>query len=140
MIIIKRIDSISHTEALTLALEAWQELSERGFTNNTMLVNWDHKAIVAYNGKYALGIITYQIVEWQNTLHINIGYVKEIMRGQGIYRDLWNEIIKIAREKKLAQIVGSTHVRNVPMRAVAAQLGRIEESVTMVYNVVDEPD
>lgn len=140
MIDFKRFEGLNRTDALPLALEAWVELMEKELTDNTTLINWDHHAIVAYSSKYAIGVLTYQIVDWQKVLHVNIGYVRKPFRNQGIYRLLWNEVVKIAREKKMKAIAGSTHVDNTQMRAVAAKLGRIEHSINLTYDLVDEPD
>lgn len=134
-ITLKRYENLNFTPALPLAVDGWKYLLDNKLCRNTIMVFWDNWAIVAFSGKIPIGVLTFAKSDWQRELYINIGYVLEPWREKGIYRLLWDEIVKWGKELKLACVNGSTAASNEHMRAVAKKLGRREDGVSLRYDL-----
>lgn len=136
MITTQFFDHINRTPALSLAIQGQAELLEAGLSEPITLVGWDNMAIVAFDvDGEAVGVITFAEAKWANQFDIAIGWVKPSARDCGVYRAMWDELVRVAQTKAVAVIWGNTHVENAQLRAVAKSLGRTETGVIMKFDV-----
>jgi hypothetical protein len=134
----KHYDGINNTPVVLLASRGVLELIEGGLAEPLLFLNWDDLAITACRdglNDIPIGVIVYQHVKWTKTLLIKLGYVSKAWRGMGVYRTIWNELVKKAQELEAVHIMSSTHVRNHDMRDASRALGRFEESVNIKFVV-----
>lgn len=139
-LVIKHYKSINNTPALPLALSAWYELARDGMCENTIKIQWDHQALVAFNeypghAPNPVGVITYTHADWLKQYHINLGWVHFMERGFGVYSALWKELISRAKADNVYSIESGTRMHNTNMRKVAAAHGRTESGVYLSYPV-----
>lgn len=130
---------LNNTPALALAVRGWADVEERGLGDGTMSVFASLNAFVAYaeNGRdhVPAGVITFDHDLTLNRIWIFQGFVLPEFRGQGLYRRMWNELVLKAIELKVAKIQSSTHVRNIAMREASKKLGRVEDAISMTFDV-----
>lgn len=119
------------------AVLAHAELLKAGHASLTnQMIYWSDEAVVAVDANaLPLGIITFRRVKHDYECGICIGYVEEMHRRSGIYRQLWDALVTWMQEdvKTVRRIVGTTHLDNRAMRDVAKALGRVEASINLVY-------
>lgn len=128
--------SIVNTAALEVAVDAWHALQEAGHCGGLVLISWDDSALLAMHpGGLPMGVITYRAKPEWRAIEVWLGFVYPDFRGRGVYRALWNELVKVAMFEGAAEIVSGTHAANTAMRAVAAKLGRTESGVYLRYAV-----
>ncbi len=126
-------------QIVPLMAVASAELAMKGWLPLTDLPGYyGDGAILAEVYGQAVGFITYRSTEKTGTLSLIFGWVEPKHRNKGVYRKLWDELVKYAQEKKFTRIDGTTHAGNLPMRACFEHLGRKEMWVTSVYYV--KPD
>lgn len=135
----KEFDGVNQTPALGLVARAWPEMIAQGIAPQEGINSWDHQAIVAFTGDLPVGLITYTHEKWRKILWVHLGYVIPELRRQGIYRMLWERIVKAAQRLSAAEIQGGTHVKNVAMLECAARLGRTPLFVTTRFAVPPAP-
>jgi GNAT superfamily N-acetyltransferase len=137
MLGIRHYKQISNTSALPLALRAQQALRNNGFVDNLLTLSWDHSAIEAVpdlTGR-GIGIMVYQHLEWAKQIYVGIGWVDPNYRRQGVYTHMWRALLAKAKDLKVVEIRGITHVDNGSMRTLAAKLGRVEMAVVTNFRV-----
>lgn len=133
---IEHIDRVNGTDAVPIAVEGWHSLIQEGIsTSNTVLLAWDDKAVLARINDEAVGVITYNDLEWKDTFHISLGYVKPSHRRKGVYTALFNALAEKAKEKGRKRITGLHSVKNAPMHAVSNSLGRVPTYIEYEYRV-----
>lgn len=120
----KEYDGINQTPAIALIARGWAELVERDLAPGETIGNWDHQAIVAFAGDVPVGVITYELQKWRKVVWIHFGFVAPEARGQGLYRQIWDRVVKAAQKLGAVEIQGGTHVDNLVMLEVAEKLGR----------------
>lgn len=133
-----RVPQLGGTPFLGLAVQVHAALIEEGFADPTaQMVNWDTRAVVALSGRELTpaGIITYSAMEWIKCFDIGLGYVLPDWRRRGIYRQMWDELVAVAQEQKIAKIYGAISINNAPMLKVSVALGRRVKSQTVVFDV-----
>lgn len=137
------IDQINNTDALVLAIEAHYELMKAGLSNPMQMVGWDNSAILARTEGHLrtgtimipAGVITFEHAKWQKRVYIQLGYVKPEYRRQGIYRAMWDELVRKARELNAKQIMGVVSAQNHDMLAAAKSLGRYQHSINLAFDL-----
>lgn len=135
----KEYDGVNQTPAIPLIARAWTELLARGIGTGETIGSWDHQAVVAFSGEMPVGVMTYTHEKWKKMLWIHLGYVVPEMRMQGIYRLLWDRVIKAAQKLGAVEILGGTHVDNLIMLEVAEKLGRKPQFITTRFVVPPAP-
>jgi GNAT superfamily N-acetyltransferase len=98
-------------------------------------VPWDHRAVVAVEDEVIQGFITYNRLDWCKHVNIAIGYVFAEHRKKGLYRWLWDELVTVSKAAGYQKIYGVVKKDNHAMLAVAAALGRVEESINMEFTL-----
>lgn len=130
------VEGINRTPALAIALEGYAWLLGQGFAEPIIPVSWETNAIVGYGSSGGpLGVITFDHMKWRKEIHIGIGYVHPMARGQGLYLTMWNALVAHAQSVGALQIWGNTDLRNERMRSVAKSLGRVEVGVMIKFDV-----
>lgn len=131
----KQFDGINRTPAAPLVLRAGAELYAEGLAPPELVGNWDNQAIVAFAAEIPVGVITYSHEKWRNLVWIHLGYVAPEARRRGLYRLMWDRVVKAAQKLGAAEIHGGTHVDNKAMLACARALGREPLFVTTRFVV-----
>lgn len=127
---------IANTQALPVAVDAWHALQGAGHCGRLVLIEWDDAALLAVRPDGTpMGIITYRQKPAWRAVEIWLGFVYPEFRGHGVYRSLWDELVRTATFDGAVEIVSGTHSANTTMRAVAAKLGRTESGVYLRYAV-----
>jgi GNAT superfamily N-acetyltransferase len=120
----KEYDGVNRTPAAPLILRAGAELYAEGLAAPELVGSWNHLAVVAFAGDVAVGVITYSHEKWRNLIWIHLGYVAPEARRRGLYRLMWDRVVKAAQKLGVPEIHGGTHVDNKAMLACAESLGR----------------
>ncbi|NTG07248.1 GNAT family N-acetyltransferase [Rhizobium rhizogenes] len=87
-------------------------------------VHYSHAAIVARLNGEIIGIISYDHIEYNQSIFIYSGWVDPAHRRKGIYRQLFGKLREIAVEKGVLRIQGATAYTNTDMQDVIEKLGR----------------
>jgi GNAT superfamily N-acetyltransferase len=131
----REFDGINQTPAICLIARAWPEMIAQGIAPNEGISSWDHQAIVAFSAELPVGVITYTHEKWRRLVWVHLGYVIPELRRHGIYRMLWDRVIKSAQKLGAVEIHGGTHVDNVAMLECVKRLGRRPISITTRFVV-----
>jgi GNAT superfamily N-acetyltransferase len=131
----KEFDGLNQTPAIGLIARAWPEMLAQGTAPQELIGGWDQQAIVALAGDVPVGVITYSHEKWRKLVWIHLGYVVPELRRKGIYRMLWERVVKAAQKLEAAEIHGGTHVHNTAMLECARRLGRAPLFVTTRFQV-----
>lgn len=129
---------VGNTPANIYALKAYCELIEIGWADNTPSLNWEDNAITASLDGAVVGVIIWAKQPWSKSFIIKMGYVSPGFRKNGIYKMLWQEAIKKAKEEKMVEILGATHIDNETMRSVAKSQGRAEYAVMIKFPITQD--
>ena len=131
----KLYNGLNRTPALKLAMQGNLEVIDAGFCPDLLLFNWDNDAIVAFVDDTPVGVITFSHIVHLKQIDIGIGYVDPVHRGSSVYREMWDALVVHGRTLGVAEISGTTHIRNDVMRQVADALGRTTEALILSYKV-----
>lgn len=133
-------DQTTGTHALPLVLEGYAALQNEGNGDPAGVPNWNDRVLLILRGVEPVAVLTYQELGWADAFHISLGYVKPAHRRQGLYRALWEELVRRARGAKRARIQGGVAWTNAEMRSVAEALGRRPQMVSYAFDVPPEED
>lgn len=132
-------DRLNNTPAVRLATLGWLDGNSRGLGENVVNLYSCLKAFVAFapNGRDLLpaGVMTYDVIENTNEFFIYQSYVLEEFRGRGLYTAMWNSIVAKGIQDKVHRIKSATSMRNIAMRSIAQRQGRVEEAVTLTFEL-----
>jgi GNAT superfamily N-acetyltransferase len=131
----KEYDGVNQTPAIPLIARAWPEIIAAGNGGNEGVHGWDHQAIVCFAGDMPVGVMTFTHEKWRKLVWVHLGYVVPEMRRQGIYRLMWERVVKAAQKCGAAEIQGGTHVDNKAMLECAESLGRTRLFITTRFVV-----
>lgn len=131
----KEYDGVNQTPAIPLIARAWPEILAAGNGVNEGVHSWDHQAIVCFAGDMPVGVMTYTHEKWRKLVWVHLGYVVPELRRRGIYRLMWERVVKAAQKLGAVEIQGGTSVGNEPMLAVARRLGRTPLFITTRFVV-----
>ena len=133
---IRHYAGIMNTPGLNLAVRAWHELLDAGFVDPTaIVVQYDHKAIVAFSGGRPVGVLTYYDQEWASQIGVAVAFVLPEHRRQGIHTRMWQALIAKTQELKRTSITSGAHIRNEASLASQAKRGSIEKSIGTRFEV-----
>lgn len=131
----KEYDGVNQTPAVALLTRGHQELLAQGLAPNELVGSWEHQAVVAFAGNVPVGVMTYTHEKWRRILWVHMGYVAPEARRRGVYRLMFERVVRAAQKLGAAEILGSTHVDNKAMLECYAALGRTRFSVTSRFIV-----
>lgn len=125
---------------LALAVEAWQYLLTHNYVDNVVQpLSWEDDYFVAmYNsgiGEIPIGFIAIAHQKWNKTFMLRMGYITSFYRGNKVYPQLWDAVVKDAQERKVTRISSATYLNNVHVRNIAKQRGSRETMVTLEFDV-----
>lgn len=127
---------IANTIAQIPAMKAFTELMELGLQDATITAPaWDDNAFVAIVDETVIGVLTWVQEDWCKTITVRLGWVHQEFRRQGIYRQLWQRLLDVARSKNVVAIRGGTHVNNIAMQKTMEKLGRQPKYLVYFYEV-----
>lgn len=137
LIKIEHVKQIGGTSIMAYAIRSHAALLDAGLGDGyAQLLSWDQEAIVTTDGDLPVGIIIFMENRGFRAINVYLGWVESSHRGLGIYRRMWDELVRVARTRDgIARIQGVTKVENEAMRAVAKALGRVEESINLNYEL-----
>lgn len=131
-------------EANALAVQGNAELLAKGLNDSRMQVSQSDQCVLlkVYVDRDLVpaGIITFTVDSARAFVWVQLSYVVEQYRGQGIYRMMYEAVRAIAKAHRCRSIEGATHVKNTAMRSVAKKMGRREEFVMLVDDIEIEPE
>jgi L-amino acid N-acyltransferase YncA len=118
----------SNTAAFALIAEGWNELVQEGFTPDwqgfSPVDATDQVLYAEREDGEIIGVLAYQHYEPFGQFYVKLGYVEPTSRKQGVYRALYEALLKRATPDKVSRITSSVHVDNVTMQEVMKRLGR----------------
>lgn len=133
---VTHLKQVNRTRAIPVLATAWDELLKLGHADPVMIINWDDEALIAEDAAgHCLGVLSFTHMKWDRSIFVKIGYVRPSARRRGVYRRLWKRLVKIARERDVAQIQGATALQNTNMQRVMAHLGRRGRSINYVFDI-----
>lgn len=131
-------EGLEGTPAAALALRGQLELHDKGINFGTLSVSDDQNAFVAFarNGRDMLpvGVMTWETGASGRTICINVVFVLPEFRGRGCYSAMWSSMVLKAGQIGASSITMETHVRNGPMRAIAARQGFFDETILLKFD------
>ena len=108
-----------------IALEAFSETLKDGNAQTYVLpYSYDDEVIICLVHGEPVGIITFWITEWNETVFIRIAYVKPAYRRRGIHTSMYRKLKEMARKKGAKRIYSGVSVNNSAMLALAKKQGR----------------
>jgi GNAT superfamily N-acetyltransferase len=119
-----RYHRLNFTPALKLAVRGWHELLESDLAENVVILAWDQKAIVAFDGDKAVGVIVWIINAERSECFIVLSYVLPEHRRGGWHSAMFEELERIARDLKLHHIRSGMISENQTMKSVCDSEGR----------------
>lgn len=76
-----------------------------------------------------VGCMTYKWQDWNDKMFINISFVSEGLRRQGVYMKMNARLREIAIERGAIEMMGGIDVDNAAMRACAERCGRVATGI-----------
>jgi RimJ/RimL family protein N-acetyltransferase len=118
----------SNTASFALIAEGWNELVQEGFTPDGQgfcPVDGNDQVLYAEreDGEI-IGVLAYQHYGPLGQFYVKLGYVEPTSRKQGVYRALYEALLKRAATDKIGRITSTVSVENVAMQEVMKRLGR----------------
>lgn len=130
----------AHIAELTLAQEGMSELFDNGWGYRGLTINWDDQAIVAYVRDEPVGIILFSESKFTGAININHGYVAPPYRHEGIYKALWDKLVKVTKEKGFRYIDSGHNIANTRMESIFKARGARPISIAYEYEVEYDED
>ncbi|HEX4278315.1 MAG TPA: GNAT family N-acetyltransferase [Bryobacteraceae bacterium] len=124
MNIFRETDKLNGCPALPLAVEAWGELLRDGLTGDAVILQWDQSVVWVEQDGVPVAVILWAYQEYRREIWIGLSYTRPEVRGNGLFRTLYQRIVAIAKEKKAIRIAGGVNVGNAIMREAAERCGR----------------
>jgi GNAT superfamily N-acetyltransferase len=97
--------------------------------------HFQDEAVCAYRGAEAVGVISWRKTDGGAEVWICMGYVLPQFRRCGIYRRLWEALIRHARKIGAVRIGSATNLANKEMRAFYRASGRTETNVISMFRL-----
>ena len=132
---IESFENINFTPAVRLAALGWADLISSGLSGDSVLIQWDDRALVAFVKDKPAGVLVWSKIDWQRAAFVKLGFVLPEFRRAGIYRALWEALVEESRKLKLHHIEGVTWCNNSVMREVAHRQGRSERTVGLWFEI-----
>jgi ribosomal protein S18 acetylase RimI-like enzyme len=129
---------VGDTPAFAIISEGVLDLVEHGnYTGRGGFpVGWDHECLYAVSADNdVVAVLTFQKLEARNSYYITLGYTEPSSREQGIYRLLWNELVRLAQNNGIRCIQSETHVNNKASQKMMEKTGRRLEGFAYVFDV-----
>ena len=118
----------ANTAAFALIAEGWNELVQEGFTPDGQgfcpVEANDQVFYAEREDGEIIGVLAYQHYEPLGQFYVKLGYVEPTSRRQGVYRALFEALLKRAVADKISRITSTVAVDNVAMQEVMKRLGR----------------
>lgn len=109
-------DTVVASPAWPLVHEGSAELARQEWLlPGTYSANWSNQALVAFLNNEPVGIICVEEEDRTKNWSISLGYVSLGYQQSGIYTEMWNRLLEIAKEKGVPVIWSSVHMDNIPM-------------------------
>lgn len=133
-------DDVLHgSKALPLVIRGWHELLTEGMMDATAFhLAWDMHVLYAMDKGEVCGVLVYQGDKsgyYQKKWFVSLGYVHPNYQYRGVYRQLWNELVRKAEDAGASEIDGVTSTNNLEMRAVMEKLGRTHKGLIFTYTI-----
>jgi predicted GNAT family acetyltransferase len=121
---------------LSYALTAHAELHTKGWTDVSGLLG-EERVIAAIDKKtkQIAGVIAFYELEDEKIFWIQLTYVTYVYRKMGVYKLMWKDLVKIAKEEQIRAIDGAHHVDNVAMGLTMRSVGRIPTFIFHRFDV-----
>ncbi len=105
---IVRYPSLNYTPAVVLATKGWLEQNLQGIGDASASIHWEHKAIVAFDAHIPVGVIS-----WTHIASLGALYAEQIYRREGVFREMWADLLLQALEMGVSKVRLGTHPDNV---------------------------
>src|SRR5689334_11700310 len=93
---------INYTPACEVSVKAQAALFEERLSEPVLSLYWDNNAIVAFDGNESVGVISWKYSEWMRTVNVHMTWVDKRHRRRGIYKMLWEALVREATKLKAA--------------------------------------
>ena len=136
---IGRYKSINRTDVMPCYYKAMLDLLENGLSGYWYFTQCKAlKAIVAKDNDKLIGFIAYDYNDAY--LSIYLGWVDIDYRGKGIYKQMYNDLVVVAKDLNMVQIDGWIHKDNESVIKVMEKLGRVPEHIQYVHYLKDNKE
>jgi len=126
---IVRYESINYTPAVALAVKGWLEANDAGIGEPVASIHWEQKAIVAFDGKVPVGVITWTHQPSLSAVYIEQAFVELSWRGKGFFRSMFADLVEQALVLNVGFIRLGTNPDNHEARAIYERLGGVVSAV-----------
>ena len=125
----------SCTNAFALLVEGWNEMVQEGWTPDGVAVSpvraSDEVFYAVSKEGDIVGAMAFRTED--DAIRINLSYVEPSSRRRGIYRQMLDELLKLARERSILKLISEVSTENKVMRAVLHRTGR--RAVAVVFEL-----
>lgn len=118
-----------------LVLRAYVDLFDRGLFDGPFTVKPDHHALLiereVARDLVPAAVAVFMVAVETRVLWVDLLYVKEEFRGQGLCKRLIAGLNDIGRQSEVLELQYGVDLKNTAMRSVAKRLGHSEFAVLM---------
>lgn len=136
--IIKRHNGLNNRGITDLIIKGLVDLSDHGYSDDTIDFDKSMEAVVASDNSGELGIIVYSVHQSDNKLMVQLSYVDPLFRQGFAYHLMWKELHRIAIEKNCWRIHAIMHPKNTFICKVAEAEGFKQIGILYEYTINDE--
>ena len=119
--------SAAATPAFALIAEGWNELVQEGMTpdlRGDSPVAWTQQVLFYAREDEIVGVLCFSHDDVCNAYVLSLAYVEPTSRRQGVFRVLWQELVKRASEAGVSRVMANIHEsNNVAMAAMYTGAG-----------------
>lgn len=121
-------------------LRAYMDLFDRGFFDGRFTLKPDHHVLfierqVVRDDFMPAAAAAFMVAAETRVLWIDLLYVREEFRGQGLCRRMVSDLAALGRQNDCLELQYGTHSTNTAMRSVAKRLGHREFGILIKGSV-----
>jgi GNAT superfamily N-acetyltransferase len=134
---------VGETPAFAIISEGINDLVENRYYDGRggFPVGWNDQVLYAVSEEGDIvAVLTYQKFKARNSYYVTLGYTEPSSREQGIFSQLWGELLNRARNDGVTRIDAETHVKNKPMQAALAKYNARCQGLSYALDVPPEPN
>lgn len=120
---LKNVTRLEGSPYVPFVTKCWLALVKEGLWNSTeVLVDGSLKVIIALDGRKRVGCLTWH-EDVTDAATINLAYVVHSHRRKGVYREMQEELVRLAKQKGLKKIITITKPTNTAVRTAKEASG-----------------
>jgi GNAT superfamily N-acetyltransferase len=125
---IKFIEDITGHKVVIALAKCMVEIGEK-YKSFDIPIGYGQSAFYIENNEIITGALSFRKLEYESTYWIYCAYVDPVVRRRGIYKAMYNALLKRAEKEHIARISGGIAINNTTMIHAAKSVGRIPISI-----------